>query len=275
MALICPVCSQPLTKMALEFSCANRHSFDLAKEGYLNLLVRKGKAPEFEGDSPEMLGARRRFLEGGTYDVLLSRLIAVTGNILHDKPGVILDVGCGEGYYLGGIVRTIHKDSEGFGMDISKKAISMAAKRHSDVFFVVADTNVVLPFEDGSIDLLLDVFAPRNASEFFRVLKPGGSLVVIAPGPSHLQALREKFGLLGLEDDKIEKIKAKLGMLQLHTTESVIHNIMLSSDAVSDLINMMPSARFLSEEKIRKIREVEELEVGLDFVIMQFGKDIL
>ena len=175
--ITCPVCKDVLVFSQKSAACEKGHSFDIAKEGYLNLLLRTGKVPVVQGDTLEMLKARRGFLEKGYYDDLVTNLRSLIEKHAQESPKAaydILDVGCGEGYYLGSLLeKQVVPGARYYGTDISKPAIALAAKKYPKALFFVADTNTFLPFADGSIDILLNIFAPRNAGEFDRVLESG------------------------------------------------------------------------------------------------------
>lgn len=267
--LICPVCKSSLLKEDAQFSCSQGHSFDVAKEGYVNLLIRQGKVAVFEGDSAEMLTARRNFLAGGYYGKLRSKITSLVGEVVKDRPGVVVDAGCGEGYYLGGMMSG--KESEGLqfcGTDFSKKAVAMAAKEYSEVVFVGADTNTFLPFPDNSVDAIVNIFAPRSDQEFQRILKPNGRLIVVIPGPHHLQSLRAEFNLLGMEEDKLEKVQVKLPSFVVESLDVLEESIQLDGDSLTSLIGMTPSARFLKDEIRERIQAVEIVTTTVQFQVL-------
>ena len=186
--LACPLCSLPLSLDELHASCPNRHSFDRAKEGYPNLLVggrvASSKTP---GDTAESLAARRRFLHAGWY----VPIVEVLCEVFHTVSGPILDVGCGEGYYLSRL-----SPDESYALDISKRAIQMTSKLLPSTQCVVG-TSFRLPIQNDSIAGVYTVFAPHSIDEYLRVLQPGGTWVTVTPGPQHLTELRPR------RDDKI------------------------------------------------------------------------
>ncbi len=223
--LACPVCDGPLGERDATLICDEGHSFDLAREGYANLLVAQHRTRGIEGDTLEMLRARRRFLAQEHFEPL-RRLLAetVTAELSgSDAAGaarpsastapVVLEAGCGEGSYLGAVSEALREqgiDAVAAGTDVSKAAVRLAAKAHPDAAFFVADVNRRIYVSDASIDVLLDVFAPRNPAEFARVVAPGGVLVIVIPADDHLGELRREFGLLQIEEDKEAKVLARL-----------------------------------------------------------------
>src|ERR1700730_10081044 len=176
--LVCPVCHTGLRQVDGALVCANTHSFDIAREGYINLLLQKRT-----GDAKEMLRARRNFLERGFYAPLADAVNELVRTHLQDVPEPlhILDAGCGEGYYLDRLQNALAPLQSGYyiGLDVSKEAIRMAAKRYRQLLFVVADVKQRLVLADGVIHAILNIFAPRNQSEFARVTSANGILIVV------------------------------------------------------------------------------------------------
>jgi len=188
----CPVCAAPLERRGGACRCPSGHSFDIAKEGYVHLLPPNQKHSALPGDDREMVLARRNFLSGGYYQPLLnticSRILALSG-----EAPVILDAGCGEGWYTAGVfgaLKAAGRRPRMAGTDISKFALRTAARRERGVEFAVA-SSYRLPLADGSADMLLNCFSPLALEEFRRVLRPGGTFLYVVPGPRHLWALKE------------------------------------------------------------------------------------
>lgn len=183
MIVCCPVCGCPLETGNSVWKCAEGHAFDVARQGYVNLLPVTQKHSLHPGDTREMVAARRAFLEAGYYrpivDTLKQLLAAFAPNAQ-----TVLDAGCGEGYYLGQL-----SVSERWGIDISKDAVRCAAGRDKTAHWLTA-TAAHLPFADGSFDCLLSMFALTAAEEFARVLKRGGIFVQVLAGAEHLPALK-------------------------------------------------------------------------------------
>jgi len=177
----CPHCRRPLNISANGASCTNNHSFDRAREGYLNLLVGgRLSSQTVPGDTPDSLAARRRFLSGGHYSPIARALSDLVGT----PSGPLFDAGCGEGYYLSQMTAQ-HR----YGLDVSKKAVQLASRLLPANQFVVA-SSYRLPVLDASVEIVMSVFAPRPFEEFRRVLQPGGRWVTVTPGSSHLMEMR-------------------------------------------------------------------------------------
>lgn len=182
----CPVCKKPLKNDERALVCANGHSFDKARSGYVNLLRSQQSALKRHGDDKRMLLARRTFLDRGFYEPLC-RLLCQT--VARDvRSGKLLDVGCGEGYYTAAIQAT-NPSLSVCGIDISKDALHMAASRSKTIELAVASA-FSLPVADGALDALVSVFAPTADAEFARVLKRGGKLIRVIPTERHLFGLK-------------------------------------------------------------------------------------
>lgn len=182
---ICPLCQAPLTQEAQQYRCPQRHSFDLAREGYVNLLPVQQKKSKDPGDNQLMMQARRQFLQAGWYQPVVQALIAQLQALPVAK---LLDLGCGEGYYSGQIQAALPGLTLN-GVDISKAAIKAAARSYPAVQFAVA-SSYQLPFAAASFDAILRIYAPSLDSELCRVLADGGYLLSVSPAPEHLLQIK-------------------------------------------------------------------------------------
>jgi 23S rRNA (guanine745-N1)-methyltransferase len=262
----CPHCGQPLQRQAAACVCTSGHNFDLAKEGYLNLLVGKQK-PGHLGDSRDMLEARRHFFAGGFYEPLRQRLAQLVAGL---PRGTVADIGCGEGYYVGEVARQL-PDAMCLGTDIAKDGIKMAAKTYPTVQFAVADTNVGLPLADESVDVLLNIFAPRHGQEFARVLKPGGVVMVVIPTQRHLAELRDIGPLLSIQADKQRAVQDSLSSwLKLQQAETLTVPLLLTGQVITELVGMTPNARFMTDNQRANLAAVDEIKVTAEFEILVF-----
>ena len=199
----CPLCQLPLLASASGYQCTNRHQFDLAKEGYVNLLPVQQKKSLDPGDSAEMIQARRSFLEAGFYQPLSDAVNQLLANVLADNGRFeLLDIGCGEGYYSHRLQQYLQQQLATkhtiepptvtlFGIDISKAAIKAAAKKYRQLHFSVA-SSYHLPFADQSFAALLRIYAPSQNSELARVCQPNGWLCTVTPAPQHLIELKQQ-----------------------------------------------------------------------------------
>ena len=230
--LRCPHCAAPLSRGDHRLTCASGHSFDVARQGHVNLL---GRAAPANADTPAMLDARARFLAAGRYAALADAVASALSGALR-----IVEVGAGTGYYLGRALDSL-PGAEGLATDVSPAAARRAARAHPRAASIVADTWAGLPLLDDAVDAILCVFAPRNPAEFARVLAPGGRLVVAVPTPAHLAELRSGYGLLDVAGDKTEAV-ASLPGWSLERVETVTGEMALSADEVADVIAMGPNA---------------------------------
>lgn len=199
----CPLCQEPLQNNSNEWRCQNQHAFDKAKEGYVNLLLPNQKNSKAPGDSPEMVLARRSFLNEGHYFPLaqvIAELIeglskhGFSASRMNAAPTTlnIFDAGCGEGYYLYTIKTLLEATLKAnySGIDISKKAVQKAAKKNADKQFAVAST-FNLPLSNNSQDIAIQIFAPSKSSELERVLKSKAYWIWVNPHLEHLKELKQ------------------------------------------------------------------------------------
>lgn len=231
--LACPHCAASLTLTGAVAHCASGHAFDVARQGYLNL---SGRHPPANADTADMVAARERFLASGHYDPISAAVSRRLGNARR-----VLDVGAGTGHHLA-MVLDAHPDAVGLASDVSVAAARRAARRHPRMASIVADTWVGLPLRPSSVDALMCVFAPRNASEFFRVLAPGGVVIVVTPDADHLAALRRDHALLQVHPDKTADVARQLSGLTPIMTQHVGFRADLTGDEVRDLVGMGPNA---------------------------------
>ena len=218
-ALLCPHCGSEFstpTAGAASLACTAGHSLDIARQGYLNLLT--GHGTKFVPDTAAMVAARDAFLDAGHYEPLAQALADKVKELLPsagtDAGALIVDAGTGTGYYLQHVLAAVSEGREeaaesvlapqvaAVGMDISKFALRRAARRNPRAVNIVWDLWRELPLGAGVADVVLVVFAPRNASEFERILKPGGTLIVVTPLASHLAEIAHDAGMLGIQEDK-------------------------------------------------------------------------
>lgn len=244
---ICPVCRQKLRRADRVYRCPAGHHFDIARQGYVNLLL--GKRPKIQGDSRQMLLARERFLQTGHYQPLAMALVsALQDHTNTDAPLAVLDAGCGSGYYLRQMQQRFPGPLCLAGVDLSKEAARLTARLTPDTAVAVADLKQLLPIADGSIDVVLNIFAPRQPDAFARVLRPGGLLISVIPGPAHLQTVRERFQLLDIEAGKQASVRAQMApRFQLLVEKRLQFELTLTADALADLVEMTPNAHHLTD----------------------------
>lgn len=200
----CPLCQNPLIANDAGLSCANRHQFDRAREGYFHLLPVQQKKSLTPGDSAEMIQARRAFLAAGFYQPLSDAVnqLLLTAKLraksaanpatpaVANAPAALLDIGCGEGYYSNRLANTM-PELEVYGIDISKAAVKAASKTYPKLHCAVA-SSYHLPFSDAAFSMLLRIYAPSEPTELARVAAPGALLLTVTPAPEHLLQLKQQ-----------------------------------------------------------------------------------
>ncbi|HEX8630653.1 MAG TPA: methyltransferase domain-containing protein [Catenuloplanes sp.] len=252
--LRCPLCHGPLATGGPDaghaLRCPRGHTFDVARQGYVNLLT--GRSPH-PGDTTAMVAARAAFLAAGHYDFVRTALIAAadqppaTAQPATAQPAtgqrLILDAGAGTGWHLAGLLAALPA-AVGLALDVSTAALRRAARAHPRVAAGCADTWTGLPVADASADLVLNVFAPRNGPEFHRVLRPDGALLVVTPDHDHLAELVEPLGLLRVDPAKSERVAGSLtGRFHRVGHSGHRQRLRLSRHEVDTLVGMGPSAR--------------------------------
>ena len=186
-AFACPICQENLTLVETSLKCCNRHSFDLAKFGYVNLAPQIKQSANYD---KENFQNRQQILEAGFYQAILEAISDLLSNSKNAK--TILDIGCGEGFYSRKLQES-HSDKTFYAFDISKDSVQIAAKSEPNwaVNWFVGDL-ARLPIKDASMDILLDIFSPANYGEFRRVLSKDGILIKVIPTKNHLKEIRQK-----------------------------------------------------------------------------------
>lgn len=294
--LQCPIEGEPLypAEHSTSWRCSRGHSFDIAKQGYLNLLPVQKKRSKDPGDSKEMIAARRDFLNSGFYQPLAKSISAEVLRyaeqraISSDNPLNVLDAGCGEGYYLRQLVANANADYLSIaGFDISKWAVLAAAKQGMpDTLPLVMDStqpertkntvrwfvasNAQIPIADASIDVLLCVFGFPVYAEFLRVLKPGGVLLMVDPGPQHLRELRDII-YPDVKPNKPEKPQPQ--NFDIQPPLSVSYSLTLeSAPEIKNLLAMTPHLYRAPPGGKLRAQALEELTVTVDVNIQPLRK---
>ncbi|HWD83030.1 MAG TPA: methyltransferase type 11 [Kribbella sp.] len=252
--LRCPVCADGLVLDGGTARCPRGHAYDLAKQGYLNLLPAASNG--IEGDSAAMVGARTVFLGTGHYTAIRDALILAAGL---DEDDLVVEVGAGTAYYLAGVLG-LSEHRRGIALDVSKYAARRAAKADPRIASVVCDAWRELPVVDGAAQLLLNVFAPRNAKEMARILAPGGRLLVVTPNQQHLAELVDVLGMVNVDEQKERRLEESLnGEFERTGSEVVEETMSLDRTAVEQLVLMTPSARHLNyRELLQRIAVLPE-----------------
>lgn len=235
-ALRCPHCRTALTLEAGSLRCTNHHSFDVARQGYATLLPGRGAA--VTGDTAAMITARAGFLSSGHFEPIVDTVASQAAEV---ADGLLLDAGAGTGYCLARAVEAAGRP--GLALDVSKYASRRAARAHPRIGAVVADIWQQLPVRDAAVSVVLNVFAPRNAAQMYRVLHPRGHLLVVTPASSHLRELVTELGLLKVDERKQERFDEHFGALFTVLRRDVLEFPMsLRHAEIKAVVEMGPSA---------------------------------
>lgn len=257
---VCPLCNTALNAAAKRFACQNNHHFDLAKEGYLNLLPVQFKHSAEPGDNKQMIQARREFLEAGFYEPLAKAVVDII-NVKQIKH--LLDVGCGEGYYSRKIEAYCRHNLMLHGIDIAKVAIAAAAKKQPNARFIVASANR-LPYAEHYFDGVLNIFAPAKLDELKRILKPSGFLLSVTPGPRHLWQLKEFI----YTEVREHRLTAKPAQgFDYIDSQRICYKITPTPQQRITLLHMTPFAWRANEIVQQTIKEAVEPEIEIDFML--------
>lgn len=259
--LCCPVCGMPLCRNERTLRCENNHSFDVAKEGYVNLL-RTGKSGDLIGDNKISARCRRDFLNKGYYAPLKDALV----NLFREREGTLLDICCGEGYYTA----TLGENDalSVFGFDISREMVRLAAKRGCGTYFVANMASI--PVADASFDYAVHLFAPFNEKEFCRILKPGGRLYTVIPGKEHLFGLKQAvYDTPYYNDEKLPETQE----LKFSGIQKITATITLTSQEDIDAVfRMTPYYFHTSLRDKEKLSALDTLDTPISFVIAEYVK---
>lgn len=253
--IICPNCKEKLQKINKSYQCINKHSFDIAKEGYVNLLLNKRNS----GDNKLMIRARKEFLEKGYFKVLANQILKHIIDTNLNNPS-ILDIGCADGYYTNIINKKIPNI---LGIDISKEAIKLAAKAYRDIEFVVASSKE-LPVSNSSTNIILSVFSPVFVDEIIRVLKDDGILIKVTPNSNHLIELKE------IVYENVYYTKEKLiedDRLLLVSSNDLTYSLNIPNSDLRNLITMTPYYYKTNPEDLKALEMIETLDITFDFCI--------
>ena len=276
--LACPIDGERLALEEKQLRCVNGHSFDLARQGYVNLLPVQHKRSKHPGDSKEMVAARQRFLNTGVYAPVANLLSATLHTAISgiDQP-CCLDAGCGEGYYLEYALNYIRaKNADNglnlVGLDISKEAVIGAAKRNKKISWVVG-TNRQPPLLPASVDIILCVFGFHSFQGFNKILPLGGKLVLVEPGPDHLQELRQ-VTYAQLNKTELSKLDDAFAMGFKQVDEQVLRfsTPPLANDILKDLLLMTPHFFRATQQGREAAAKLDDVSLTVDVVLRSLEK---
>lgn len=260
--LLCPVCGEKLLVADRCAACVKGHRFDIAKEGYVNLL-RSNKSGDKIGDDKLAARCRRDFLSKGYYAPLKDALV----QIFADKQGSLLDICCGEGYYTSAMAG--NQSLRVYGFDISKEMVRLAAKRGGITAFVANMASI--PVADGSFDYATHLFAPFNEGEFARILKPGGCLYTVIPGSHHLWGLKQAlYDTPYLNDEQLPETKNLIPAGSRKISAS-IH--LESPEDIEAVFRMTPYYFHTSQHDREKLAAYKTLDTAIEFIIAKYERN--
>lgn len=274
--LLCPLCQTNLKFYEKYYACVNNHCFDIAKTGYLNLLLVNQKKTRQPGDSKEMAKARLVFLHKGYYQPIADALVDCCKNLLSkNHPQQLLDIGCGVGYYLDRLRQALNPlpaNWQFWGIDISKEAIHLASIQQKENNYLVGSAKR-LPFETASQNIITSIFAPCYHDELLRVLSEGGHFISITPNASHLIELRKIIfsSLKEIDSTKIiNKFQDKLTLLKSINIEFTI--LLTNPSDINELLLMTPFYWHCAHRTLEELKTLTELSLTISVTLNVFKK---
>ena len=252
MKLTCPICAEELTRVDRQYLCNNRHSFDIARQGYVNLLTVQQKHSLNPGDTREQVLSRRAFLEAGYYAPIAEALCATARDL--GISGPILDVGCGEGWYSAQLAKAL--DAELTGMDISKEAVRCAAAKYKDALWLCA-TAAHIPVPDHSVRLLTSLFALTLPEEYHRILAEDGYYFQVLACQDHLLGLKSIIypELKFKEKDSIPELPG----FALVKSVPIRFTFTVEGEQIQNLFSMTPHVFRIGKDGAERLRQTEVL----------------
>jgi 23S rRNA (guanine745-N1)-methyltransferase len=275
--LRCPVCKSDLVETAMTFHCEHKHVFDKSRQGYVNLLLPHMRSSKEPGDNKAMVHSRAAFLQQGFYAKIAALLNeTVAQKIAPKTAAVIADIGCGTGYYfeqLRNHLTTLSIPSTYYGVDISKEAILLAAKKIKHIQWLVSSI-AELPFHDDSLTAITSVFSPLHFAEFQRTLRNDGYLYIIIPSPQHLYELRTILfdTVKDIVDERL--LTNSNEHFQLAEKIPLQYTIQLTSSAdIQSLFSMTPYYWRCTAEKKQLIAALDNITLTIDVTLWVFKKN--
>ena len=266
--LACPVCHLPLARGERAFRCDTGHAFDIARQGYVNLLLANHRRSQDPGDDRAMMVARTAFLAAGHYAPVADALAEAA---LVDAPATLVDVGCGEGYYLRRLRTRSGPSLSICGMDISRHAATAASRRDPDSLYVVASA-YRMPFLDAIADVAMAQFAPTSAEELARVVRPGGLVVIGGPGPRHLFGLKSQVYDHPAEHDEASPLADAAGFT-LIGQQRVRYDLALRHSAdIANLLGMTPFYWAADAATQARLSVLQALDTEVDVIIHSYRR---
>lgn len=252
MNLLCPICGENLNLQDRRNVCPKNHSFDIARQGYVNLLCVEQKHSRCPGDTRLQVLSRREFLDGGFYAPIAETLIQTARQL--GISGTVLDVGCGEGYYCVRLAQALGLSLT--GVDISKEAVRFAAGKYKGHQWLCA-TAAHIPVEDASADLITSLFALTMPEEFHRIAKPGGYFFQVLAAQDHLLGLKSIIydQLNFKEKDTIPEVPG----FDRITSIPIRFSFAVEGAQVQNLLAMTPHVFRIGKEGAQRLAQTQHL----------------
>lgn len=272
MIFTCPICKELLHQQEKAYACANGHSYDIAAEGYVHLLPPNKMHSKIPGDNKQMVASRRDFLEAGFYHLFSDKLNELVREQVSAQDPILLDAGCGEGYYTGRLYNdlAVHGLSpQVYGFDISKFAVKAAAKKYKQIHFAVGSI-FSIPVENDAVDCIIDIFAPIVEAELNRVLKPGGILILAVPGERHLYGLKEILYENPTENEYKQEEYAGFKFVKRMPVQGDIE--MNGNPIIMDLFAMTPYYWKTTVEGGERLKQTDHLSTHIEFDFLVYRK---
>ena len=266
MNLICPICGLQLNHEGKRYVCAQNHSFDVARQGHVNLLVVQQKHSLNPGDTREQVLSRREFLEENHYAPIARTLLEEAKAL--GISGQILDVGCGEGWYSAQLADAL--DTPLTGLDISKEAVRCAAAKYKGKQWLCA-TGAHIPVEDGSVELLTSLFALTLPGEFARVLKKGGYYFQVLAAEDHLLSLKSI--IYDQLNFKEKNTVPELPGFELVKSVPIRFSFTVEGRQVQNLFSMTPHVFRIGKEGAQRLRDTQSLTDTASCVLNIYRRD--
>ncbi|MGH3868909.1 MAG: putative RNA methyltransferase [Pseudonocardiaceae bacterium] len=274
----CPVCGEPLERADRSYACAHGHGFDIAREGYINLHLAQYRRSKDPGYSKEMIAGRRNFFATGHYQPLADAVAELIASYLPatDDPAVVVDAGCGEGYYLRRLRHLLAEKGQErstvfVGMDISKHGVRVAAKRDRAGLYAAAST-YRMPIISDAADVLLTHFSPVSAADFRRAVKPGGVVLVGGPGEGHLYSFKELLYETPAEHEPADLLVNEPGFepIAVHRIRYPLH--LEGPGQVANLLLMTPFYWSVDDTTRSRLADTEDLYTEVDVTISAYRR---
>jgi len=276
--LVCPICKDKLVQMPIEksYRCINNHNFDIAKQGYLNLLTNNQKKSKLPGDLKEMVQARTKFLSKGYYYTLSNRInerVIKQFETRYSNFYNILDIGCGNGYYTNELMKSTQErniPAYYFGLDMSKEAVKYASASNKFITWVVANS-YYLPFKEDSFHCILSIFSPVKIAECIRTIKNNGIFIRGLTGINHLIQIRDIIYETVILNEGNDPINAYEG-LKLIDISKVCFDISIEKEDLLSLVKMTPHYWKTSKLNKEPLNNIAILTVTIDMQILIYEK---